>query len=135
MAITWTEREWKICPPAVIKNCFTYCFKQNGQDSLENAGYNQKETLQSMARDAREHCVEVSKDNLAHFFDPCSKDDVTETVCLNDLAREVANISDGEQENKEQTDENAEKKLPNFVLHLDASTHAYSILDSYGHLS
>lgn len=45
-----TERERNSCSSAVIKNCFTLCLKQDGQDSPKIADYNEEETLQSIVR-------------------------------------------------------------------------------------
>lgn len=84
-------------------------------------------------RDARNHGVEGSKASLVDILNSYCEDYEPETVCLDNLAREVANISDGGQEN--QAKEGVEEKLSSFALQLNGRTLARSLLDIHGHLS
>ena len=88
-----------------------------------------------MARDAQEHGVEDSTATLVHILNTCGEDDVTETVCLQDLAREVADMPDDDGENEDEAEEDADGKLPSLPVQLDALTLARAVLDSHGLLS
>lgn len=79
--------------------------------------------------------MEVSKDNSVYTLNPCGEDDVTGTLYLSDLARKVADISDGELGTDDEAEEDAEKKLLNLALQLEALTLVCSILDSHRLLS
>lgn len=61
---------------------------------MNNAGYNEKATLDSMARDAQEYGVEVSKASLSNILNFDGENDVTEAVSVEELAKEVADVSD-----------------------------------------
>ena len=133
-AIRWTEREWKRCSADVIKNCFTHCFKQCGHETTSDSCYDEEETLQSRARDAQEYGVEVSNASLANMLHPHGEDDVTESVSLDELAREVADVSDAVQDHDE-VEQDITEQLPSVEGQLNALTMARAILDSHGMLS
>ena len=86
-------------------------------------------------RDAEEHGVEVSTATLVQILNPCGEDDVTETVCLQDLATEVADMPDDDGENEDEAEKEADGKLPSLPVRLDALTLARAVLDSHGPLS
>lgn len=133
-AMRWAEREWKNCPTTVIRNCFKHCFRRDGQDIAEDSGYDEQETLQSMVRDGLEYGIELTASNVSHMLNPSGENDVTEKVSLDELAKEVADVSDCESGSEEET-EATEDKLPSFSLQLDALSLARAILESHGHLS
>ena len=79
-----------------MKNCFTHCFKQCGQGAENDAGYNEAAKLASMARDAVEYGVEVSKASLANILNPHGENDVSKSISIEELAKEVEHVPDPE---------------------------------------
>lgn len=70
------EHECENCPTEVIHNCFTHCIKQDGKDGKENEKTEEereKDTINSMERDAIEYGVAVSKRNLNNVLNTDGK--------------------------------------------------------------
>ena len=78
--------------------------------------------------------MEVIKASLANLLSPDGENDVAESVSVEELAKEVADVSDCE-ENEDGSEENTENKLTSFAVQQDALALARSILESHGHLS
>lgn len=93
-AMRWPKKEWKNCPMTVIKNCFKHCYRRNVEETAENSVYNEQETLPSMVRDGLEHSIELTTSNAFQILNPTVENDVTEKVCLDELAKQVADLSD-----------------------------------------
>lgn len=65
MAMRWISEEWSACPEHVIGNCFVLFFKRSGTTETENGVQDvEKETLDSIARDATEHNVSFTRVGL-----------------------------------------------------------------------
>lgn len=113
-AIGWTETEWNNFPCDVIRNCFNHFLKQNWQDVANlDSKKAEKDTVSQMTRNAEEHGVQVKKAVLQFTLNPDGENCVTEEISIEDLAREVANISDGD-DNAENKEESEVKKIMAF---------------------
>ena len=87
-----------------------------------------------MARDAEEYGVEVSKASLANILNPHGENDVSESISIEELAKEVANLPDPEVD-EDEAQEDTEVKLPGWTFQHDTLTLARAILESHGQLS
>lgn len=129
-AIRWTEQEWANCPPKVIFNCFTHCWKL---ETTDEEGTIADETLHYMARDAEEHGLRVSKANLEFLLIPTEENSVTKEVTLEELGKEIAGVDDPESEEDEGSED--EELYPNATVQLQSLNAAKATLERHGHLN
>lgn len=106
-AIRWAYEEWSACPSEVIQNCFRHCFSQGGVsahvESIEEAEQN---CINSMERDANDSGVQYTSAGLRGLLNPEEENDVSESVTMEELGRDIADVStpDSEIEDEEQPD-------------------------------
>ena len=94
----------------------------------------EKDTVSQMARDAEEHGVQVTKAILQCMLNPDGENCVTEEISIEDLAREFADISDGD-DDVESGEESEEDEVLGLQAQIECLKLARAVLQRNGNLT
>lgn len=85
-------------------------------------------------RDGLKHGIKLTTSNVSYRINSTGKNHVAEKVFLDELAKQIADLSDGELKSEEEED-STEHKLQIFSLQLDALSLARAFFKSHGNSS
>lgn len=113
------------------KNCSDNCLKHGKQRSESVRGIDTAGVIDTMIQDATEHGVQFTRGDLQDLLNADGEDEVTETVTLEGLGREVAGLQNEQNECDEPVAIDGEEELY-ISEQLKCLARARAILERHG---